>query len=71
MQTSCNHLQLTQILGKSQVFYLYMEVRVMFYYVTCVCVWYIYEEKFGSSMWSFSWFGQKVNKIEVKGYWRR
>ena len=30
------------------------------------CVWKIYEEKFGSSMWSFSWFGQKGNKIESK-----
>ena len=40
------------------------EVRVMFDHVTCVCVWQIHE-KFGSSMWSFSWFSQKVNKFEV------
>ena len=41
----------------------------MFHHVRCVYVWQIYE-KFGSSMCSFSWFGQKVNKFEVKGYRR-
>ena len=35
-----------------------------------LCVWQIHEEKFGSSMWSFSWLGQKLNKIEVKVYLR-
>ena len=32
----------------------------MFDHVTCVYVWQMYE-KFGSSRWSFSWLGQKVN----------
>ena len=44
-------------------FDLCMEVRVMFDHITCDRY-----EKFGSSVWSFSWFGQKVNKFEVKGY---
>ena len=31
-----------------------------------ICMVDIYEEKLGNSMWSLSWLGQKVNKIESK-----
>ena len=38
----------------------YVEVRVFFDNVTCVYVWYTYEEKFDGSRWSFSWLFKKV-----------